>query len=544
MTWITSAGSAAAVVARDNDAGTPLGGLPGTFDSLWATAVRGHGAGTFLVFQDEDGTVTRWTYTEFDDVVARTAAGLRRRGIVAGDGIHLCLRNCPAFVALWLAAARVGAWIVPADPSASARDLDQQIGRTSPKLGLHSSTRRDAYLEGAAVHGLPTAELTETARDVLDSAVGLVDDEVATGEWTAPGPADRLALMFTSGTTSQPKGVVLTQANYFRVATAMAVAADLQAGDRWLVTLPLFHGNAQYYCFASAIAVGAGVGLTATFSASGWVRDAIALGATHASLFAAPMRMVLARTPADQPPAQLRHVWFAQSLGAEHHAEFGRLAGCLPRQLYGMTETVPIVTYDRSTPPVSDLIGTPLEGRVARLVTPGTLDPVVPGETGMIAVAGIRGDTLFEEYLDDPATTERTFRTDENGTVWMLTGDLAAETPHGWRFVGRADDVIKVAGENVSLTEVEATVAQAPGVLEAAVLARPDEIRDQVPVAYVVARDPQDPPSADELSAWAALNLTKAARPHEWTVVPELPRTSVGKIRRFKLADTEGAVTR
>ncbi|WP_370654941.1 class I adenylate-forming enzyme family protein [Prescottella sp. R16] len=511
---------------------------------MWTVAVRDHGAGTFLVFKDEDGAVTRWTYAEFDAVVARTVAALRRRGVVPGDGIHLCLRNSPAFVALWLAAARMGAWIVPADPSASGRDLNQQIGRTSPRIGFHSSARREAYLVGAGAHGLSTVELTETTRDVTDSAIGLVSDESVTAERYTPGPGDRLAVMFTSGTTSQPKGVVLTQANYSRVATTMADAAELRAGDRWLVTLPLFHGNAQYYCFAPAIAVGGGVGLTATFSASGWVGDAIELGATHASLFAAPMRMILARTPADQPPAQLRHVWFAQSLGAEHHAAFARLAGCLPRQLYGMTETVPVVSYDRSTPPVSDLIGTPLDGRVARLVTPGTLNPVSPGETGMIAVAGSRGDTLFREYLDDPATTERSFHTDKNGTDWLLTGDLAVETPHGWRFVGRADDVIKVAGENVSLTEVEATVAQAPGVLEAAVLARPDEIRDHVPVAYVVPRDPSNPPHPDELEEWATRNLAKAARPHVWTVISELPRTSVGKIRRFKLTDTEGAVTR
>lgn len=544
MTCITEAGRATSVVEQANAAGTPLGGLPGTFDALWAAAVRDHSAETFLVFQDEDDAITRWTYAEFDAVVARTAAGLVRRGVVPGDGLHLCLRNSPAFVALWIAAARVGAWIVPADPSASGRDLDQQIGRTSPRLGFHSAARRTAYLEGAATHGLTTVELTETAEDVIDPAVGLIADESATAEQYAPGPGDRLAVMFTSGTTSQPKGVVLTQANYFRVATTMAAAANLQAGDRWLVTLPLFHGNAQYYCFASAIAVGAGVGLTATFSASRWVGDAIDLGATHASLFAAPMRMILARTPADQPLAQLRHVWFAQSLGAEHHSAFARLAGCHPRQLYGMTETVPVVSYDRSTPPVSDLIGTPLDGRLARLVTPGTLNEVASGETGMIAVAGVRGDTIFQEYLDDPATTERTFRADEKGTNWMLTGDLAVETPHGWRFVGRADDVIKVAGENVSLTEVEATVAQAPGVLEAAVLARPDEIRDHVPVAYVVPRDPQHPPHPDDLADWATRNLAKAARPHEWTVIPELPRTSVGKIRRFKLADTEGAVTR
>ena len=109
------------------------------------------------------------------------------------------------------------------------------------------------------------------------------------------------------------------------------------------------------------------------------------------------------------------------------------------------------------------------------------------------------------------------------------------------RFVGRADDVIKVAGENVSLTEVEAILAQAPGVLEVAVVARRDEIRDHVPVAYVVARDQLHPPTADDLAAWASQQLAPQARPREWHFIDSLPRTSVGKVRRFKIGtDTAG----
>jgi crotonobetaine/carnitine-CoA ligase len=109
------------------------------------------------------------------------------------------------------------------------------------------------------------------------------------------------------------------------------------------------------------------------------------------------------------------------------------------------------------------------------------------------------------------------------------------------QFVGRADDVIKVAGENVSLTEVEAILAQAPGVLEVAVVPRPDEIRDVVPVAYIVARDQADPPDVDDLAEWAGRQLAPQARPREWHLIDSLPRTSVGKVRRFKIGtDTAG----
>ena len=238
------------------------------------------------------------------------------------------------------------------------------------------------------------------------------------------------------------------------------------------------------------------------------------LEATHASLFAAPIRMILARTAEGTTPCRLRHTWFAQSLGPDHHRRFGELTGTLPRQLYGMTETIAIVTADRSDPPAHDLIGEPVPGRSVRLVDPAGRADVEPGTPGMIMLAGRRGVDLFSEYLDDPATTDRSFITADDGVTWFLTGDLATQTASGaLRFVGRADDVIKVAGENVSLTEVEAILAQAPGVLEVAVLARPDEIRDHVPVAYVVARDQLHPPTAEELAEWASRQLSPQARP-------------------------------
>lgn len=506
-----------------------------TFFSLWERSRCEHSDRPFLIFRDVHGEESSWTYKEFGVVVEGLASDLVSAGVSSGRGIHLCLKNCPAFVALWLAAARIGAWIVPVDPSSSAREIAEQLGRTSPKLGIYGTERADSYLAASEQFDGKLWGFNEKADDLLPY-MSVSGREPAARYLASPSEEDRLAVMFTSGTTSQPKGVVLTQRNYFCVAASMAKAAKLGPEHRWFVTLPLFHGNAQYYCFASAIAVGASVALMSGFSASRWVADAISTGSTHASLFAAPIRMILARTPENQPGATLEHVWFAQNLGAEHHREFAELVGVAPRQLYGMTESVPIVTYDRSPEATHDVIGHPLEGRTVRLVRDSSLDPVPRGETGMIAVAGRRGVDLFAEYLDAPEITARTLVTDEQGVDWLLTGDLAVHADdRGLQFIGRSDDVIKVSGENVSLTEVEAALAQAPGVLEAAVLAEKDPIRDKVPVAYVVPKDRGNPPDITSLGDWATANLTKAARPRSWHVIEELPRTSVGKVRRFKL---------
>lgn len=503
-----------------------------TFQQVWDSAVHEHGDRTFLLFRSESGVRSEWTYREFDLVVAAAAGALRAAGVEQGSAVHVVLRNCPAFVALWLAVSRLGAWLVPADPESAARDVANQVRRVAPVVGVCATARAGTYREGAAGQVATVLELAEDASDVV---AGAPLDGPA-GEPARVDPLDRLAVMFTSGTTSAPKGVVLTQATYATVAGVMARASALEPRHRWHVTLPLFHANAQYYCFAPAIAVGASVALSAVFSASGWVRHARELGATHASLFAAPIRMILARCPADEEPLHLEHVWFAQSLGAEHHAQFAGLAGVRPRQLYGMTETVAIVCADTSHPARHDVIGRPVPGRRVRVEPAGTgPGPDAPGE---LIVLGTPGVDLFAGYLDDEATTAKAFRETDEGT-WFATGDLVSQGADGvLRFVGRVDDVIKVSGENVSLSEVEAAVAQAPGVLEAAVVARPDPIRDVVPVAYVVARDPARPPGPAELDDWAREHLTPAARPRDWTVIDELPRTSVGKVRRFRLATT------
>jgi crotonobetaine/carnitine-CoA ligase len=508
-----------------------------TFAGRWDTAVRGHGGRPFLVFEGPDGSVSQWTYQEFDEVVDRMRATLAAAGVTPGSSVHVVLRNCPAFIAIWLACARSGAWVVPADPTSTARDISRQIDRVRPVAGFCAASRADVYAAGvkeSAAGALATIELAETAADVAPAVSPGPRDTTVPAR--SPAPGDRLAVMFTSGTTSEPKGVVLTQHNYAHVADAMSSVVGLRPEHRWLVTLPLFHANAQYYCIAPAIAVGASVALTSAFSASQWLRQARDLGATHASLFAAPIRMILARRPADDPGAALQHVWFAQNLGAQHYDAFAALAGCRPRQLYGMTETVAIVCADVSDPYRNDTIGPPLAGRAVMLRDPATGADAPPGEPGELVLAGGPGEDLFLGYLDDPAATGRALVT-QDGTTWFRTGDMVAPAAGdgALRFVGRRDDVIKVSGENVSLTEVEATVAQAPGVLECAVLGRADPVRDTVPVAYVVPRDRDHPPDLGDLARWAERNLPAAARPRDWHLIEELPRTSVGKVRRFKL---------
>jgi len=496
------------------------------FGNLWRDAVAACSDAPFLVYETSLGTSHSWTYAEFDVVVARAAATLVRLGVTKGDSVNLALTNSPAFVALWLASVRLGAWIVPSDPQSRTQELVEHQSRTNSKVGVCSVHREDEFR--AAALSIPVIAIDED-----DCELAVFGTEKFT-DWPTLNILDRAAVMFTSGTTGRPKGVDISQANYSFAGQVMAAASGLTTDDRQFVVLPLFHANAQYYSFASAIAVGASVALMSTFSATRFLQQAKTYTATHASLFAAPIRMILARGNTPVPGLALKHCWYAMNIAEHQYVELSQLLSCQPRQLYGMTETIPAVLTDEDAAPRPDCMGYVSPGCVLD-VQDASGHSVAVGEIGEIVVGGTPGITLFTGYLDDPETTGKSYR---NG--WFLTGDRATRDASGRHFFdGRRADVLKVAGENVSTVEVEQVLSAHPDILEAAVIGQPDEIRDEVPVGFVVARDPQNAPTVAELHAWCDERLAKSKRPRDITYVDELPRTSVGKIRKFILKESQ-----
>jgi crotonobetaine/carnitine-CoA ligase len=513
---------------------------PTTFAAQWADAVAARPAAPFLRFEGPDRSTHEWDYAAFDEVVGRTAATFVAAGVDRGRGVHLALTNTPAFVAAWLAAVRLGSWIVPSDPMGTEFELAEHIGRTRPAIGVCATERAATYRAGVATSGVDM-KVIEIDEPVADPAPLLARDSYV--GWPTPALTDRAAVMFTSGTTGRPKGVEITQANYAFAGHTMAAAAGLGSDDRQLVVLPMFHANAQYYSFASAIAVGASVALMHTFSASRFVEQAGCHDATHASLFAGPIRMILARGSAPdlsrRPAGRLRHCWYAQNVTADQYDTISEWLGCRPRQLYGMTETIPAVLTDDAEQPRHDAMGRPTPGCVVALHDDSGGDVPAGGQVGEIVVGGEPGITLFAGYLDDPATTADSFR-----DGWFLTGDRARIAGDGrFEFDGRRKDVLKVAGENVSVVEVETVIDSHPGVHDVVVVVAPDPVRDEVPVAFVVPVADAPADLVTQLEEWCAARLGKAKRPRQIQLVDELPRTSVGKVRKFLLADAAAALT-
>lgn len=448
-----------------------------------------------VLYRLEDGSCV--TYGEQLRRSQETAAGLRARGAVPGDRVHLSLGNCPEFLDLWFATALSGTVLVPTSPQASEQEL---------------------------AHTLADARPAVVVSDVREArALRVESDDEPDVE---PGPVS--SILYTSGTTSRAKGVMITSDNLVGAGTAVADHLSMTARDRWLVVLPLFHANAQFYCVMSALASGGSLALPPGFSASRWGHQAHELGATLGSLFAAPVRMILSKTEGVDQPCSLRAVLYAQDLTAPIARSFEERFRTRLVQLYGMTETVVPPTMN----PVSeerrwDSIGRPLPGISIDLVQP---DGRVDADHGEMRVRGVFGRTLAAGYWGDPEATAATFTQDG-----LRTGDLATRDGGGFLFfVDRVKDVIKRSGENISASEVERVLSEHESVDDCAVVGMPDEIRDEAVAAAVVL---EAGASVDQaaLTAWCQARLSSFKVPTVIRFLDSLPRTSVGKIRKVEL---------
>jgi len=472
----------------------------------------------FLTFEREPGTVETTTWRQMADRALHTAAALRGRGIGSGDRVGLHLTNCPQFYDVWFGAALLGAVIVPTNPLSTADELRYVHEHGGVRLVVTQPDLRGA-VEQAGV-----AEV-----------VGVEDEWVSTTSEPFDLPhvsgADAASVLYTSGTTSKPKGVLITHAAYLNAGDVVAGHIRLRPEDRQLVVLPLFHGNAQYYSTMSALVTGGSIALAPKFTASRWSAQAAALDATVASLFAAPIRMILAQDPSvDDRAHALRLCLFAQNVTDEQAAAFERRFGTPLAQLYGMTETVfpPLMNpiHERRVPAS---MGRVVAGAAVRLVDAHGADAAA-GEPGELLVGGVPGATLMTGYLDNPDATAQALQ-----EGWLHTGDVARVDDDGYFFfVDRAKDMIKRSGENVSCAEVESVVNTHPAVFESAAIGVPDEIRDEALRVYVVLHDGATA-GEQEIIDHCRERLAKFKVPDSVAFVESLPRTSVGKIQKHLL---------
>ena len=477
---------------------------------------------TFLIFEDATGGNARWTWREFDENVNRAAHLLLARGLRPGDKFNLHLGNCPEFLLFWMAAAKTGTVMVPTNPVSTADEMAYILAHSEAKLAI----TEPPY--AAPIHAVasrcPALTGVIEARPLVPHLAGLPSSAPA----TAVAPLDEISMQYTSGTTSKPKGVLLTHANYLFGGEAMSKAMRVAPADRHLIVLPLFHAGAQLHAFLPMLLAGGSVALMERFSATRFVEQAIRHEATLAALFAAPIRMLLAqpRTPRDGQ-TQLRAISYAQNVTPQQFEEWHERFRAPLMQIWGMTETMSLPLMhplDLPRKPLS--MGMPVLGYECRVVDVDGKE-VPPGTVGELIVSGVPGVSLMKGYFKNEQATADTLR-----DGWLWSGDQAYVDEDGcFFFVDRKKDMIKRAGENVSASEVEETLKQHAAVFDAAVVAVPDPVRDQAIKAYVIVKDGSTA-TADELIGWCRERLSSFKVPEIVEFRAVFPRTSVGKIQK------------
>lgn len=489
---------------------------------LRASADR-HPDRPFLVYERAPGQAEQVSWAELGVRADRTAGALHRLGVRPGGRFSVHLANCPEFYDLWFGAALLGAAIVPSNPLSTADELGYLMKHAGCRLAVTQPDLLPVARQAAEAAGADVISIDQDWVRPADRAPALA----------GPDPHDVLGVLYTSGTTSRPKGVLVTHAAYLHAGDVVAGHLRLRPEDRNLIVLPLFHGNAQYYSTMSSFVTGASVALAPRFSASRWSEQAASLGATVASLFAAPIRMILAQEPSHYDTKhRLRVVMFAQNVTEEQLAEFERRFRVPLIQLYGMTETVAPPTMN---PLYGDRRGLSIGRPVATARLRVTGGNGRDAEQGELLVHGEPGVTLMAGYLDNPEATAKALDTDG----WLHTGDTVRADEDGYLyFIDRDKDLIKRAGENVASTEVERVLNEHPAVFESAVVGVPDPVRDQAIHAVVVLHKGAIL-SQEELIGYCRERLAKFKVPDSIDFADTLPRTSVGKIRKHLLRPQE-----
>lgn len=502
---------------------------------LLETKVRQHGDKPFLVFVDKNGKEEILTYRQFDEKVNRLANWLVGRGIKKGDFVLTHLPNTPGFGIASHAVTKIGAVFIPSIIFDVADDLEYKLNFSKAKMVI---TDEFYYPEFEKILG--------NCPDVKDVLIYRSEKSIPqTHSWSdalessspelAPvdiDPMDPAQMMFTSGTTARPKGVIHTHANMLYIGEVCARSFAVTPSDRYMLVLPLFHVNAQCISWYPCLTVGASMVVCEVFSASKFMPIARQYKTTICSLVAATVRMILAQP--EHPLDGEGGLWrcpYAIAISDEEWDTFEKRFGTTLVDLYGLTETLAPCTimpiwgeHRRGS------VGFPNFGMEVKIVDDDRREVPV-GEVGEIAIKGEPGISLFKEYYKNPEATGK-----DLVDTWFFSGDYGRVDEEGYvYFIDRKKDVIQRGGENISAAEVERVLIDHPDVEECAVIPVPDPVRDEAVLAIVRPVSGRHVTEKD-IREYCTPRMAKFKVPSFVRVQTEqFPKTSIGKIKKNEM---------
>ncbi|WP_442881518.1 class I adenylate-forming enzyme family protein [Comamonas sp.] len=477
------------------------------------------------------GAGRSWTYEELAQASRRAATVLRAQGVQAGDKVALLCFNTPGFVFALFGAWRLGAAVVPVNHKLQAPEVDYVLAHSGARLCLVDGALAPlAQRVVAPVTWLATDSAAPALADfdaLLEAAAPLAGDD-------SPA-ADTLAeVLYTSGTTGQPKGCLHSHANVFHAALCAAASTALSHRDRTLIAMPIWHSSPLNNWLLGTLLMGGTAVLLREYAPQAFVdalvdeRISFTFGAPIA--FLAPLAVVPDIASYDFSAMRL-WAYGGGPLGADMARKLAQsYRSDRFVQVYGMTESGPLGTVLHPEEAIAKA------GSIGRVGVPGVAIEVRRPdgrrcEAGEVGEIHMRSPAMMQGYLDNPQATAAAF--DARG--WYRSGDLGRVDEDGFLFiVDRLRDMIITGGENVYSKEVEDALGAHPDVQDVAVIGRPHAEWGETVVAVLVAR-PGRTLAPDELRAFLETRLARYKIPRVFDLRDALPRTATGKLLKHQL---------
>jgi len=513
-------------------------------------------AAAAAAWPDQDAVIvgeTRLTYQHFWDDVRRTAANLKRLGLRSGDHFAICLGNSAEWAVLLLAAATIGAVTVPVNTRFKADELLYCLKQADVRMLVIA----DRFLKidfiamlrsiCPALDGqLPDPSLP-LLRSVIVSGSDVPAGAIAATDLERPAaqmpnehsegvtPDDTVLIQYTSGTTSFPKGVMLSHLNMLRDAFHVGERLNMQPGDRYFSARPLFHVAGTTLSLLVSVEAGACYLTTPNFDAGEALRILEEERCTYTCGNDTMFLMMMSHPSFSSRKLALRGGWAAASPSVMQaiHDKMGMRGLC---SAFGLSESSP----NAAMSPHDDL----LEKRVAGLAKPlpGVEIRIADAESGRELPAGqpgeiqIRGWNVMKGYYNMPEQTARAL--DRDG--WLHTGDLGVADEDGRvAFAGRLKEMLRVGGENVSPVEVEDVMHRHPAIKQSQVIGVPDTRLVEVVAAYVILKDGASA-EPDEIVAWCKERMANFKVPRYVRIIEtfdHIGMTASSKVQKTKLRE-------
>ena len=484
------------------------------------------------------------TYAQFFERCDRWSMALRSLGVKQGDRVAYIAPNTHAMLESFYAVPQLGAVLVPLNYRLIAADFVYLINHSGARVVCAHSDYLDCIDDIRAELPEVTSfvALEGTKPGWLDYETLLRDAPADSGvELPLINETDLLTINYTSGTTSKPKGVMITHRNAYLNVVGTLIHHPMTMADRYLWTLPMFHANGWTFVWTVTAAGGTHICLRKV--------DPVAVfnqieQESVTMLCAAPTVLISIANGPDELRRAARPGVRIMTAGAPPAATtIERIEGELGwviTQAYGLTETSPFITICESRPEYEGL--SCAEKSVIKacqgveLLTSGELRVVdeegneVPHDGHSLGEIVVRGNVVMKGYYEDPEATSRVLR-----DGWFHTGDAAVVHESGYVEIrDRMKDVIISGGENISSVEVEGAMLRHPAVQEVAIVGLPHERWGEAPHAFVVLKAGASV-TEEELREFARNNLAHFKAPHGVTFVSELPKTATGKVQKYVL---------